>query len=66
MAVQGHHATLAKDQSGQHALFARDKLAVEQRIQVLGGHLRKANVLDVRRLLISRYAHSADPSFREG
>jgi len=51
MTMQWDDTSLEKSQSGQHALLSRDKLSVKQGVQVLRGHVCKANVLDVGRLL---------------
>jgi hypothetical protein len=58
VAVQWHDTTCAKYQPRQHALFTRDKLPIKQRIQMLRGHVFKANVLDVRQIFFRDCAHA--------
>jgi hypothetical protein len=57
VAVQRHDTACAKYQPCQHALFTRDKLPIKQRIQMLRGHIFKANVLDVRQIFSRDCAH---------
>ena len=45
VAMQRHDRTFPQDQPGEHASFARNKLAIDQWIQVFYGHVLEAYVL---------------------
>ncbi|MEA2261143.1 MAG: hypothetical protein QOJ51_3968 [Acidobacteriaceae bacterium] len=57
VAMHRHDAASPENQPGEHALFARNELSIEQRIEVLHRHVLKSDVLESGRLLHLWCAH---------